>query len=236
MPVLDVSLDIVMPMAALGRMDKDFDINGELEQPVDGQHDLRDAAAGPRRQWLQTQLDGIYERHLSGASEGQRSRRSTRARCSMPTWASGIRSACPWSTSSACSASWYWSWPASTTRTWRRRRHWAAAARSGCARPWVRSAASCSPVPRRERRPCDDRHAGGGRDPRDHHPAVRQRVQQGHAARLPAARCPGSLRRRPWSGSAPAPIPPGSSPARRRSMPCGTRRARARRDRWCARS
>lgn len=64
MPVLDVGLDIVMPMAALKRMDEDFDINGDWNNLSMGNMTYVLLPPDRDQQWLQTQLDGIYERHL----------------------------------------------------------------------------------------------------------------------------------------------------------------------------
>jgi putative ABC transport system permease protein len=64
MPVLDAGLDIVIPMAALARMDKTFDINGDWNNLSMGNMTYVLLSPGRDQQWLQTQLDGIYERHL----------------------------------------------------------------------------------------------------------------------------------------------------------------------------
>ena len=64
MPVMDTSLDIVMPMAALGRMDEDFDINGKWDNLSLGNMTYVMLRPGLDGKWLNDQLVGIYDRHF----------------------------------------------------------------------------------------------------------------------------------------------------------------------------
>ena len=64
LPIMDVPLDIVLPMAALARMDENFDINGKWDNLSIGNMTYVMLKPGKDQQWLQTQLDGIYERHF----------------------------------------------------------------------------------------------------------------------------------------------------------------------------